>query len=147
MHDVVGSPLDDVLVELLGGLDRVPHGEPIVEGPDGKCAHLERDAKSRVDAAMLNPGQHFERPLYWRMNHRHQRALRMGDWKYLKVDDNEYLFNITSDACERANLVHKHPEKLRSMRQAWLAWESTVPAIPDDAVVSLGYSVKDMPQR
>ncbi|MBP6493387.1 MAG: sulfatase-like hydrolase/transferase [Rhodoferax sp.] len=98
-------------------------------------------------SVLTGPANTFERPLYWRMNYRHQRALRQGDWKYLQVDENEYLFNITSDARERANLVHKHPEKLRSMRQAWLAWESTVPAIPDDAVVSLGYSVKDMPQR
>ncbi len=94
-----------------------------------------------------NPGQHFERPLYWRMNHRHQRALRSGDWKYLKVDDNEYLFNITADARERANLAQREPQRLQAMRQAWLTWEATVPAIPAEATVSLGYSAKDMPQR
>ena len=36
---------------------------------------------------------------------------------------------------------------LAAMRDAWLAWNATMPAIPDEAVVSLGYSVKDMPQR
>jgi arylsulfatase A-like enzyme len=98
-------------------------------------------------SVLQDPAQAFERPLYWRMNHRDQRALRQGDWKYLKVDDNEYLFNITADARERANLAHREPERLQAMREAWLAWEATVPAIPDDAVVSLGYSTKDMPQR
>jgi hypothetical protein len=33
------------------------------------------------------------------------------------------------------------------MRERWEAWNATMPAIPDDAAVNLGYSVKDMPQR
>ena len=98
-------------------------------------------------AVLRDPGQTFERPLYWRMHHRHQRALRRGDWKYLKVDEHEYLFNLRQDARERANLAHKHPEMLETMRADWLVWEATVPAIPEDAAVSLGYSAKDMPQR
>jgi hypothetical protein len=32
------------------------------------------------------------------------------------------------------------------MRAAWEAWDATMPPIPADATVSLGYSVKDMPQ-
>ncbi|WP_418138696.1 sulfatase [Marinomonas sp. RS-M-Aa-14] len=89
----------------------------------------------------------FERSLYWRMNHRSQRALRVGDWKYLKVDAHEYLFNVTNDARERANLSKKYPEKLAEMRQQWLDWNATIPAIPEDALVNMGYSVADMPQR
>jgi arylsulfatase A-like enzyme len=89
----------------------------------------------------------FERPLYWRMNHRGQRALRIGDYKYLRVDGHDYLFNIPADERERANLGGRQPERLQTMRAAWEAWDATVPAIPEDATVSLGYSVKDMPQR
>ncbi len=96
---------------------------------------------------LSEPTRQFERPLYWRMNHRQQRAMRQSDWKYLKVDDNEYLFNINQDARERANLAHRHPERFRAMREDWLAWDATVPAIPEDAAVSLSYSYKDMPQR
>jgi arylsulfatase A-like enzyme len=98
-------------------------------------------------AVLRDPTHSFERPLYWRMNHRDQRALRLGDWKYLKVDEHEYLFNIKQDARERANLAAKNPERFTALRQQWQAWESTVPAIPEDAAVSLGYSYKDMPQR
>jgi arylsulfatase A-like enzyme len=47
----------------------------------------------------------FRRPLFWRMNHRGQRALRDGDWKYLRVDGHDYLFNIPADERERANLA------------------------------------------
>jgi arylsulfatase A-like enzyme len=96
---------------------------------------------------LRDPSHVFERPLYWRMNHRDQRAMRLGDWKYLKVDANEYLFDISADARERANLKHREPARFEALRQAWIDWNETVPAIPQDATVSLGFSVKDMPQR
>lgn len=33
------------------------------------------------------------------------------------------------------------------MRDTREAWNATLPAVPDDATVNLGYSTKDMPQR
>lgn len=96
---------------------------------------------------VLSESAAFERPVFWRMNHRGQRAYRLGEWKYLMLDGNEYLFNICNDARERANLAHREPQRLATMRGAWNAWNATMPAIPDDATVSLGYSSKDMPQR
>ena len=96
---------------------------------------------------LKNPGQRFHRPLHWRMNHRGQRAMRDGDYKYLRVDGNDYLFNIPSDERERANLGKREPDRLDAMRAAWEVWNATMPPIPADATVSLGYSVKDMPQR
>ncbi len=81
------------------------------------------------------------------MNHRQQRAMRLGDWKYLKVDDNEYLFNIAQDERERANLADREGERIAPMRQQYLSWDATVPPIPEDAVVSLVYSTKNMPER
>jgi arylsulfatase A-like enzyme len=96
---------------------------------------------------LRGPGREFARPLHWRMNHRGQRALRDGDWKYLRVDGHDYLFNIPADERERANLGAREPARLQSMRTDWEAWNASMPPIPDDATVSLGYSVKDMPQR
>ena len=90
---------------------------------------------------------HDDQPLFWRMNHRGQRALRHGPWKYLRVDGHDYLFNLEGDERERANLAPIAPERLAAMVQAWEAWEATMPPIPADATVSLGYGVKDMPQR
>ena len=98
-------------------------------------------------AVLADPRHEFERPLHWRMNHRGQRALRIGDWKYLRVDGHDYLFNIAADERERANQASQAPERLRAMRAAWEAWNATMPPIPADATVSLGYSAKDMPQR
>jgi arylsulfatase A-like enzyme len=96
---------------------------------------------------VLSGGATFDRPLFWRMNHRGQRAHRSGDWKYLQVDGHEYLFNIATDERERANRAPKEAERLASMREQWLAWAQTIPEIPPDATVSLGYGMKDMPQR
>jgi arylsulfatase A-like enzyme len=100
-----------------------------------------------LSALLRDPAHHFERPLHWRMNHRGQRALREAEWKYLMVDGHEYLFNIPADERERANLARREPERLAAMRERWLAWDATMPPIPEDATVSLGYGVKDMPQR
>ncbi|MBX3619867.1 MAG: sulfatase-like hydrolase/transferase [Rhizobacter sp.] len=96
---------------------------------------------------LLRGGPEFARPLHWRMKHREQRALRDGRWKYLQVDGHEYLFDLDADERERANRAPREPERLAAMREAWLAWHATMPPIPDDATVSLGYSVKDMPGR
>ncbi|MET3441836.1 arylsulfatase A-like enzyme [Variovorax paradoxus] len=116
------------------------------------AAGVKADAAYPLDGVSLMPllkdAKHsFRRPLHWRMNHRGQEAMRDGDWKYLKVDGNEYLFNIPADERERANLGKKEPERLAAMRADWAAWNATMPGIPEDATVSLGYSVRDMPQR
>jgi arylsulfatase A-like enzyme len=97
--------------------------------------------------SVLRGGEAFDRPMHWRMNHRGQRALRDGRWKYLRVDGHDYLFDVVNDARERANQAKLQPERLSAMRADWEAWNATMPPIPDDATVSLGYSVKDMPQR
>lgn len=60
---------------------------------------------------------------------------------------NDHLFNILAVERERTKLT-KHPaEKLQSLRAAWRAWDSTVPAIAEGATINLCDSVKDMPQR
>ena len=110
------------------------------------------DAAHPLDGVSLlpvlkDPGHSFRRPLHWRMNHRGQRALRDGDWKYLRVDGNDYLFNIPADERERANQGAREPARLATMREAWETWNASMPPIPDDATVSLGYSTRDMPQR
>jgi arylsulfatase A-like enzyme len=96
---------------------------------------------------LRDAGHSFHRPLHWRMNHRGQRAMRDGDWKYLRVDGHDYLFNIPADERERANHASREPRRLAALREAWEQWHATMPPIPEDATVSLGYSAKDMPQR
>jgi arylsulfatase A-like enzyme len=114
----------------------------------GVAAHPDYPLDGRSLLPVLrDPAQAFPRPMHWRMNHRGQRAYRDGDWKYLRVDGNDYLFNIAEDERERANQAGLQPERLQRMRDAWQAWNDSMTPIPEDATVSLGYSVKDMPQR
>ncbi|MFZ9544083.1 MAG: sulfatase [Hylemonella sp.] len=115
-------------------------------------AGVQADPAYPLDGVSLMPvlqseDREFDRTLFWRMNHRGQCALREGDWKYLRVDGHDYLFNIPADERERANLGKREPERLLAMRGAWEEWNASMPPIPSDATVSLGYSVKDMPQR
>jgi arylsulfatase A-like enzyme len=81
------------------------------------------------------------------MNHRGQRALRHGDWKYLRVDGVDYLFDLSQDERERANLARRQPERLAAMAATWEAWNDGMPPVPDDATVSLCFTDKDMPAR
>ena len=101
-----------------------------------------------VDLApiLADPTLNSPRKLYWRMNHRKQRALRDGRWKYLMVDGHEYLFDIEADTREKANMAKREPDRLVAMRADWEAWAATMPGIPDDAKVHLVYSEADIPR-
>jgi len=64
------------------------------------------------------------------------------------MSDYKATLNLPDTAfAMRANLAQREPERMAHMRQLWLDWNETIPPIPPDATVSLGYSTKDMPQR
>ena len=116
------------------------------------AAGVAADAAYPLDGVSLLPvlddaAHRFERPLFWRMNHRGQRASRSAAFKYLRVDGHDYLFDLSADERERANLGPRQPERLAAMRAGWEAWNASMPPIPGDATVSLGYGASDMPQR
>ena len=114
----------------------------------GVAPHAEYPLDGRSMRPVLEaPGAPFHRALYWRMKHRSQRALRDGDWKYLKIDEHEYLFDIETDQRERANLARRHPDRLSALRSQWDAWNATMAPIPDDAKAILVYTEADMPAR
>lgn len=94
---------------------------------------------------LADPGAVTERQLFWRMKHNGQKAMRTGPWKYLTVNEHEYLFDVVADERERANLAKRHPERLAEMRDAWQRWDRTMPPIPEEAGVRLVYGKKDMP--
>lgn len=73
-----------------------------------------------------------ERTLYWRYKANGQRAARDGQWKYLKINDNEFLFDVVDDVRERANLRWKHPDVFERLQAQWLAWDSDMLPISED---------------
>ena len=95
---------------------------------------------------LAEPDWNPPRDLCWRMKNRAQRALVRGDWKYLAMDGAEYLFNLAQDERERANLVHRDPQRLADLRAAWQAWDASLPPIPADAEVSNVFSHQQIPR-
>ena len=55
-----------------------------------------------------------------------QRAIRDGDWKYLRIAGNEFLFDVVKDPRERANLKDRQKEVFDRLRSDWEAWNDTM---------------------
>ncbi|MES2510192.1 MAG: sulfatase-like hydrolase/transferase [Pseudomonadota bacterium] len=96
---------------------------------------------------LTNPDATFQRELFWRMKHENQRALRDGDWKYLAIGPHEYLFDLSKDERERANLAKREPERLQAMRERHAAWNAAMGPIPADARSEQLCTLADMPAR
>jgi arylsulfatase A-like enzyme len=71
-----------------------------------------------------------DRTLYWRYHANTQRAIRSGNLKYLKINDNEFLFDVTLDPRERANLAKRQPAAFADLKAKWKAWDAGMLPIP-----------------
>jgi arylsulfatase A-like enzyme len=67
-----------------------------------------------------------ERKLFWRYKANAQRAARDGDYKYLKILDNTFLFNVVEDPMERANLKVRRKDVYDRIVAEWHAWNATM---------------------
>lgn len=88
------------------------------------------DGKSLL-SILNSPSKIFKRELFWKMLYRNQKAMRSGDWKYLSVEGDEFLFNLAKDERERANYGKREPGRLAEMRAKYQAWEESLPKHPD----------------
>src|SRR5439155_27087622 len=66
------------------------------------------------------------RTLYWRYKANAQRAIRDGDYKFLKILDNTFLFNVADDPMERANLKERRKDLYDRLVAKWLEWNATM---------------------
>ena len=66
------------------------------------------------------------RKLFWRYKYADQQAVRDGDWKYLKILDNTFLFDVVQDPMERANLKERHREVYDRLVTQWNEWNATM---------------------
>ena len=67
-----------------------------------------------------------ERKLFWRYKANAQRAARDGDYKYLKILDNTFLFNVVEDPMERANLKERRKDVYDRIVAEWHEWNATM---------------------
>jgi arylsulfatase A-like enzyme len=68
----------------------------------------------------------LSRKLFWRYKANAQRAARDGDYKYLKILDNTFLFNVVEDPLERANLKERRRDVYDRLERAWYDWNATM---------------------
>ncbi|MGC2473357.1 MAG: sulfatase-like hydrolase/transferase [Candidatus Sulfotelmatobacter sp.] len=64
------------------------------------------------------------RKLFWRYKANAQRAARDGDYKFLKILENTFLFNVAEDPLERANLKDRHADVYRRLVREWYEWNA-----------------------
>jgi arylsulfatase A-like enzyme len=65
-----------------------------------------------------------ERALFWRFNKLDQAAVRQGRWKYLKIGENSFLFDLFDDPMERANLKSRRPELYETLKAKYERWNA-----------------------
>jgi arylsulfatase A-like enzyme len=73
-----------------------------------------------------------ERSLFWRYKAQAQRAVREGPYKYLKINEHEFLFDVVTDTLERANLKDQLPEVFARLRGKWEDWNAQFIPITDE---------------
>jgi len=79
------------------------------------------------------------RKLFWRYKANAQRAARDGDYKYLKILDNTFLFNVVDDPMERANLKERRRDVYAKLVAEWYEWNATMlPEVDDSYTFSFG---------
>ncbi len=76
--------------------------------------------------ALTQTAAPVERKLFWRYKANAQRAARDGDFKYLKILDNTFLFNVVEDPMERGNLKVRRKDIYDRMVAEWHAWNATM---------------------
>lgn len=76
---------------------------------------------------LLAPQKNIDRTIYWRtFQRRKQKAVRMGDWKYLQDGKEEYLFNLANDQEEKNNLKTKYPTVFKKLKKKFAKWEKGI---------------------
>ena len=68
----------------------------------------------------------LDRKLFWRYKGKWQHAARIGNYKYLKIIDNTFLFDVVEDPLERANLKERRKDIYERLVAEWLSWNATM---------------------
>src|SRR6202163_1893300 len=77
------------------------------------------------------------RKLFWRYKANAQRAARDGDYKFLKILDSTFLFNVVEDPMERANLKTRHKDVFERLVAEWSEWnQAMLPEVNETSTTS-----------
>ncbi len=97
-----------------------------------------------IDIASALGGRELpERTLFWRYKKHAQRAARRGNFKYLKIGENEFLFDVQADPLERANLKDLRASQFKELKASWEAWDTTMLPL-DPQSYTHGFSASEL---
>lgn len=80
----------------------------------------------------LSDGWTTERSVFWGFQGHRQRAARRGNWKYYRIDENEFLFDLSRDQHERANRANAEPVIFSDLVSEWNDWNAAM--APSDGI-------------
>jgi len=134
-HSKAGTTSDQVAISM----DWLPTFLAIAGGaPDPGFPSDGIDLRSAIEG-----GAPVARTLCWRYLNLAQEACRDGDWKYLKILDNSFLFNVVDDPMERANHKDRDPERFARLKKLYAEWNATMLPL-DPKAATWGFSGKDV---
>jgi arylsulfatase A-like enzyme len=121
-----GSRSEQVLISM----DWLP---TFVAAADGtSSAEIEADGMNLLPVLTgAQPGR--PRELFWRFKASEQAAVRDVNWKYLKMTDREYLFDVAVDPRERSDLKRKHPDIFARLKTRFAEWNADMLPYPSDS--------------
>lgn len=107
--------------QVMASMDFLP---TLLSMTGGTVADLGKFDGSDLSAQLLGKSPPIKRTLFWRFKANNQAAVRVGDWKYVKLGGKEHLFNLAEDERERAERGQAEPAMLIELRDLWDKWNS-----------------------
>jgi arylsulfatase A-like enzyme len=105
--------------------------------PDGMSLLAAFDDASKVQ----------ERELFWRYRAHGQAAARRGQYKFLRMEGSEYLFDVVADPQERGNLKKRQAAVFDELKASWEKWNGQMlPYTPESNSFS-NKALKTLPDR
>lgn len=92
---------------------------------------------------MLAGGKPVPRSLCWRYLNLDQQACRVGNYKYLKILDQTFLFDVVSDPLERANLKERMPTRFAEIKGVYDSWSAQMLPLDSESFTA-GFSGEDL---
>ena len=110
-------PGGSVNEEFLTGLELFPTLANIADAPLPSGVTLDGfDMMDMLAGEAPSP----RKAMFWKR--RQHEAARVGDWKWVRVDGEEELFDLSEDVGELEDLSQQHPEKTEELREAFEDW-------------------------
>jgi len=74
-----------------------------------------------------------DRTLFWRHKAYDQQAVRRGPFKYLSINKQDYLFDLSNDPQEMADLKERKADLFKELQAAWRQWNAGMLPYPKDS--------------